>query len=176
MINGSEVQLSTAVPIQLDFYKIPYIRPAKKQNDSCSSLFNLHCIYILYFLTASCTLFLGTFYGLRSGKFLKFISKPITMTLLIIFLNYEFIFFFKKKGCSSGFLTVILLLREDVVILHCTFLCGFLLQYLSTIYMKYSVMLQFFCTVQSSSHPWEEKCHRLEPYKRCYFSTANRSM
>lgn len=88
-INGSEVQLSTAVPIQWDFYKIVYIWLAKNQNASFSSLFNLRCIYILYFLMASCTLFLGTYYGLRSGKFLKFISKPITMTLLIIFLNYE---------------------------------------------------------------------------------------
>lgn len=144
MINGSEVQLSTAVPIQWDFCKITHIWPAKKQSESFSSLFNLHCIFILYFLMASCTLFLGTYYGLRSGKFLKLISKPITMTLLIIYLNYEKYYFYvfkKRKGCSSGFLTVILLLRKDVIILICTFLCKFLLQYLGTGYMKYSVML-----------------------------------
>jgi len=53
---------------------------------------------------ASCTLFLGTYYGFRSGKFLKLVSKPITI-LLIIFLNYEKYYFygFKKRGCCSEF-------------------------------------------------------------------------
>lgn len=102
---------------------------------------------------ASCILFLGTYYGLRNGKFLELISKPTTMTLLIICLNYENImFFFSLNGCSSGFLTVILLLREDVIILDCTSLCRFLLQYLCTRYMKYSVFQCHNFSVQFSPH------------------------
>lgn len=102
---------------------------------------------------ASCILFLGTYYGLRNGKFLELISKPTTMTLLIICLNYENImFFFSLNGCSSGFLTVILLLREDVIILDCTALCRFLLPYLCTRYMKYSVFQCCIFSVQFSPH------------------------
>lgn len=60
--------------------------------------------------------------------------------------------FFSLNVCSSGFLTVILLLREDVIILDCTALCRFLLQYLCTHYMKYSVFQCCNFSVQFSPH------------------------
>lgn len=74
------------------------MRPPKSPDESQSSFFGLHCVYILCFLMASCILLLGTYYGLRNGKFLKLISKPIPIALLIICLKYEKYLYIFLKG------------------------------------------------------------------------------